>query len=151
MNQNLIDKDLVAVPLQEDGPSPEKTSPNAISAPSDFARRLEECAILLDIDGTLLDLAPTPREVWVPPGLADTLSRLIGRSAGALALVSGRSLGDIDMIFAPAVFPVVGGHGAEMRLTPDTEAVATHAPPMDIDLKRRLAAIAKLAPGILVE
>jgi trehalose 6-phosphate phosphatase len=112
---------------------------------------LDELALLLDIDGTLLDLAPTPREVWVPPGLADTLSRLIGRSAGALALVSGRSLGDIDMIFAPAVFPVVGGHGAEMRLTPDTEAVATHAPPMDIDLKRRLAAIAKLAPGILVE
>ena len=112
---------------------------------------LDELAFLLDIDGTLLDLAPTPREVWVPPGLADTLSRLIGRSAGALALVSGRSLNDIDMIFAPAIFPAVGGHGAEMRLATDSEAVATHAPPMDKDLKRRLAAIAKLAPGILVE
>jgi trehalose 6-phosphate phosphatase len=112
---------------------------------------LDELAFLLDIDGTLLDLAPTPRQVWVPPGLADTLSRLIVRNAGALALVSGRSLNDIDMIFAPTVFPAVGGHGAEMRLTPDTEAVATHAPPMDKDLKRRLAAIAKLAPGILVE
>jgi trehalose 6-phosphate phosphatase len=112
---------------------------------------LAELALLLDIDGTLLDLAPTPREVWVPPELADTLSRLIMRSAGAVALVSGRSLNDIDMIFAPALFPAVGGHGAEMRLTPDSEAVATHAPPMDKDLKRRLAAIAKLAPGILVE
>ena len=111
----------------------------------------DELALLLDIDGTLLDLAPTPREVWVPPGLADTLSRLIARCSGALALVSGRSLNDIDMIFAPAVFPAVGGHGAEMRLAPDSEAVATHAPPMDKDLKRRLAAIAKLAPGILVE
>ena len=38
---------------------------------------LDELALLLDIDGTLLDLAPTPREVWVPPGLAETLSRLI--------------------------------------------------------------------------
>ena len=38
-----------------------------------------------------------------------------------------------------------------MRLASDSEAVATHAPPMDKDLKRRLAAIAKLAPGILVE
>jgi len=112
---------------------------------------LAELALLLDIDGTLLDLAPTPREVWLPPELADTLSRLIMRSAGAVALVSGRSLNDIDMIFAPALFPAVGGHGAEMRLTPDSEAVATHAPPMDKDLKRRLAAIAKLAPGILVE
>ena len=112
---------------------------------------LDELALLLDIDGTLLDLAQTPSEVWVPPGLADTLGRLVGRSSGAMALVSGRSLNDIDMIFAPAVFPAVGGHGAEMRLTTDTEAVAAHAPPMDKDLRRRLAAIAKLAPGILVE
>jgi trehalose 6-phosphate phosphatase len=151
MNQNLIDKDLVAVPLQEDGASPEKTSPNAISAPSDFARRLEECAILLDIDGTLLDLAPTPREVWVPPGLARTLNGLIERTAGALALVSGRSLNDIDLIFAPEQFPAVGGHGAEMRISVDSESVATHAPPMDKELKRRLAAIARLSPGILLE
>jgi len=151
MNQNLIDKDLVAVPLQEDGPSPEKTSPNAISAPTDFARRLEECAILLDIDGTLLDLAPTPREVWVPPGLARTLNGLIEKTAGALALVSGRSLNDIDLIFAPEQFPAVGGHGAEMRISVDSESVATHAPPMDKELKRRLAAIARLSPGILLE
>ena len=151
MNQNLIDKDLVEVPLQEDGPSLEKTSPNAISAPTDFARRLEECAILLDIDGTLLDLAPTPREVWVPPGLARTLNGLLEKTAGALALVSGRSLNDIDLIFAPEQFPAVGGHGAEMRISGDNESVATHAPPMDKELKRRLAAIAKLSPGILLE
>src|SRR6202171_5626439 len=151
MNQNLIDKDLVEVPLQEGGPSPEKTSPNAISAPGDFARRLEECAILLDIDGTLLDLAPTPREVWVPPGLARTLNGLLEKTAGALALVSGRSLNDIDLIFAPEQFPAVGGHGAEMRIPTNTEAGATHAPPMDKKLKRRLAAIAKLSPGILLE
>ena len=151
MKQNLIDKDLVEVPLQEGGPSPEKTSPNAISAPSDFARRLEECAILLDIDGTLLDLAPTPREVWVPPGLARTLNGLLEKTAGALALVSGRSLNDIDLIFAPEQFPAVGGHGAEMRISVDNESVATHAPPMDKELKRRLAAIARLSPGILLE
>src|SRR4051795_10846747 len=125
-------------------------APDAVPVPHALVPHLNETAILLDIDGTLLDLAPTPREVWVPPGLAETLSRLM-HSAGALALVSGRSLNDIDLIFAPAVFPAVGGHGAEMRLTPDSEAVATHAPPMDKDLKRRLAAIAKLAPGILVE
>ena len=151
MNQNLIDKDLVEVPLQEDGPSSEKTLPNAISAPGDFARRLDECAILLDIDGTLLDLAPTPREVWVPPGLARTLNGLLEKTAGALALVSGRSLNDIDLIFAPEQFPAVGGHGAEMRISADNESVATHAPPMDKELKRRLAAIARLSPGILLE
>jgi len=118
---------------------------------SDLARRLKECALLFDIDGTLLDLAPTPREVWVPPGLARTLNRLIEKTSGALALVSGRSLGDIDLIFAPDQFPAVGGHGVEMRLSIDSEAVVTHAPPMDKELKRRLAAIAKLGPGILLE
>ena len=112
---------------------------------------LSETAILLDIDGTLLELMPTPREVWVPPGLSDTLNGLTERTSGALALVSGRSLNDIDLIFAPEVYRAVGGHGAEMRLAVDREADDVHAPPMDKELKRRLAAIAKLSPGILLE
>src|SRR3954463_11781592 len=120
-------------------------------ASSEVAGRLEEFAVLLDIDGTLLDLAPTPREVWVPPELSRTLNQLLERTSGALALVSGRSLNDIDLIFAPEQFPAVGGHGAEMRLSIDGEAVAAHAPPLDRELKRRLAAIAKLSPGILLE
>jgi trehalose 6-phosphate phosphatase len=87
----------------------------------------------------------------VPPGLAKTMNRLLQRTSGALALVSGRSLNDIDLIFAPAEFPAVGGHGAEMRIMVDNEAVASHAPPMDKELKKRLAAIAQLSPGILLE
>jgi trehalose 6-phosphate phosphatase len=146
MNQNLAD-----MPLQDDTPSPERPSRTADPAARDLALRLDQSAILLDIDGTLLDLAPTPREVWVPPGLSKTLGRLLMRTSGALALVSGRSLNDIDLIFAPEQFPAVGGHGAEMRISADSEAVATHAPPMDKELKRRLAAIAKLSPGILLE
>jgi len=71
--------DLAEVPLPRDLPS---------LSPDQLARRLDQCAFLLDIDGTLLDLAPTPREVWVPPGLAKTFNRLLTRSAGALALVS---------------------------------------------------------------
>jgi trehalose 6-phosphate phosphatase len=116
-----------------------------------LSKCLDSCSILLDIDGTLLDLARTPREVWVPPGLAATLQALRDRTNGALALVSGRSLNDIDLIFALDRFPAVGGHGAEMRLSTDGEAVATHAPPLDQELKRRLAAIARLSPGILLE
>jgi trehalose 6-phosphate phosphatase len=135
--------------LQQDIPSSGGASPEL--APGELARRLDRCAVLLDIDGTLLDLAPTPREVWVPPGLAATLHTLHERTNGALALVSGRSLNDIDLIFAPERFPAIGGHGAEMRLSIDSEAVATHAPPMDQELKRRLAAIARLSPGILLE
>jgi trehalose 6-phosphate phosphatase len=149
MKQELADQDLAEAPLQQDTPSPDQRPSKWTAA--ELARRLDQFAILLDIDGTLLDLAPTPREVWVPPGLATTLNRLLEKTSGALALVSGRSLNDIDLIFAPDQFPAVGGHGAEMRLSTDSEAVATHAPPMDKELKRRLAAIAKLSPGILLE
>src|SRR5664280_3896625 len=117
MNQDLIDRDLAEMPLREDMPSPGKASLGT------FVPRLDEYALLLDIDGTLLDLAPTPREVCVPPGLAATLNRLLQRTSGALALVSGRSLNDIDLICAPEQFPAVGGHGAEMRLSTDSEAV----------------------------
>jgi trehalose 6-phosphate phosphatase len=149
LNQDLWDQDVAEVALQPDIQLPGNSPPKL--AADELAQRLDECAILLDIDGTLLDLAPTPREVWVPPDLATTLNRLLEKTSGALALVSGRSLSDIDLIFAPELFPAVGGHGAEMRLTTEGEAVATRAPPMDKELKRRLAAIAKLSPGILLE
>src|ERR1700730_16765436 len=143
--------ELAELPVAEDLVPEQDEAPEAVPVPHLLAPHLNESAILLDIDGTLLDLAPTPREVWVPPGLSKTLNRLLLRTSGALALVSGRSLNDIDLIFAPEQFPAVGGHGAEMRISTDSEAVATHAPPMDKELKRRLAAIAKLSPGILLE
>jgi trehalose 6-phosphate phosphatase len=139
-------QDVMDMPPQE-----QDESPDSVPVPGALMPHLGECALLLDIDGTLLDLAPTPREVWVPPGLAKTMNRLLERTSGALALVSGRSLNDIDLIFAPAEFPAVGGHGAEMRIMVENEAVATHAPPMDKELKKRLAAIAQLSPGILLE
>jgi trehalose 6-phosphate phosphatase len=142
---------LAEMPLRDDVSPEDDDAPDAVPVPRSIVPHLDETAILLDIDGTLLDLMPTPRQVWVPPGLANTLDRLLTRTSGALALVSGRSLNDIDLIFAPAQFPAVGGHGAEMRLMAAGEAAVIHAPPMDKELKRRLAAIARLSPGILLE
>jgi trehalose 6-phosphate phosphatase len=144
MNQELAEMQ------REDDIVDDNEAPDSVPVPRSLIPHLSECAVLLDIDGTLLDLAPTPREVWVPPGLAKTLRRLHERTGGALAMVSGRSLNDIDLIFAPDQFPAVGGHGAEMRVRGDDEAVSA-APSMDKELKRRLAAIAKLSPGILLE
>jgi trehalose 6-phosphate phosphatase len=126
-------------------------APEAVPVPRLLVPHLSETAVLLDIDGTLLELKPTPREVFVPEGLSATLNGLREKTSGAMALVSGRSLNDIDLIFAPDQFPVVGGHGAEMRLGSSDEAVAVHAPPLGKELKRRLATIAKLSPGILLE
>lgn len=146
-----MNQDLAEMALEDDIAGSDDAAPETVPVPRSLVPHLSESAILLDIDGTLLDLAPTPREVWVPPELAKTLNRLVEKTNGALALVSGRSLNDIDLIFAPDIFPAVGGHGAEMRIATDNEAVAAHAPPMDKELKRRLAAIAKLSPGILLE
>ena len=111
---------------------------------------LRQCAILLDIDGTILDIAPTPREVSVPPTLRQTLARLQELTGGALALVSGRPLADIDLIFAPLKLAAVGGHGAELRLTPGAEP-ARLAVSLREELRRRLAALTELGTGILAE
>jgi trehalose 6-phosphate phosphatase len=145
-----MDQDMTGMRVKEKNAKQDDVL-EAVPVPHLLVPHLGEIALLLDIDGTLLDLMPTPREVWVPPGLSKTLNGLLEKTSGALALVSGRSLNDIDLIFAPDQFPSVGGHGAEMRLSADNEAVATHAPPLDKELKRRLATIAKLSPGILLE
>ncbi|MBO0756552.1 MAG: trehalose-phosphatase [Bradyrhizobiaceae bacterium] len=121
-----------------------------VVAPSPFPN-LQRCAILLDVDGTIVDLAPTPREVWIPPSLRQVLSRLLQRTDGAVALVSGRSVKDLDLIFAPLLLTTVGGHGAELRLVNHGERTATEATPLDAALKRQLAAIGQAGPGILVE
>lgn len=146
----MMDQELAEMPLEDVVPEDDAT-PDSVPVPGSLVPHLSQTAVLLDVDGTLLDLMPTPREVWVPPGLAKTLKRLHERTDGALAFVSGRSINDLDLIFAPDQFPAVGGHGAEMRLEADADALSAHAPPLDKELKRRLAAIAKLSPGILLE
>jgi trehalose 6-phosphate phosphatase len=111
---------------------------------------LRRCAILLDIDGTILDFAPAPRQVSVPAGLPQTLTRICSVTGGALALVSGRSIDDIDLIFSPLRLAAIGVHGAEMR-TGGNAPVQTRAVPLSETLKSRLAKVAELGPGILVE
>src|SRR6201995_139114 len=126
-----MNQDLAEMPLDEMSPedlTPLQEKPDAVPVPHLLVPHLNETAILLDIDGTLLDLMPTPREVWVPPGLRETLNGLLQKTSGALALVSGRSLNDIDLIFAPQEYPAVGGHGAVMRLSGDGEGVDARPP-----------------------
>jgi trehalose 6-phosphate phosphatase len=111
---------------------------------------LRKCAILLDIDGTILDFAPSPRQVWVPPGLRQALARLDELTGGAVALVSGRSLNDIDIIFSPLQLAAIGGHGAEVRPVAGAEPLK-RAPPLSAALKRKLASVTEFGPGILAE
>jgi trehalose 6-phosphate phosphatase len=72
-------------------------------------------ALYLDIDGTILDLAPSPEAVEVPVWMVPLLQRLSGKLDGAVAFVSGRSIAAIDQLFQPLTFPAVGVHGGEVR------------------------------------
>jgi trehalose 6-phosphate phosphatase len=111
---------------------------------------LDRCAILLDIDGTLLDLAPTPAGVLVPSSLQATLTTLWKWSGGALALVSGRSLDDIDRLFAPLELPAIGGHGAEIRPTvADNGTLRRTVPLLDERVRRELLGLAQR--GVMIE
>jgi trehalose 6-phosphate phosphatase len=72
-------------------------------------------ALFLDVDGTLLEIAATPSAVRVPAALRNTLHLAARREAGALALISGRTIAELDRLFAPHVFPAAGQHGVEIR------------------------------------
>ncbi len=72
-------------------------------------------ALFLDVDGTLLTIAPHPDAVRVAPGLLALLDRLNERLGGALALVSGRAIANLDALFAPLRLPCAGVHGLERR------------------------------------
>jgi trehalose 6-phosphate phosphatase len=103
-----------------------------------FAR---DWAFFLDIDGTLLEFAARPREVRVSAELLELLGRLHAATGGAVALISGRSVEDIDHLFAPLTFPAAGQHGTERRAADGT--VSRHMPPLD-GLGRAAADIVRL-------
>jgi trehalose 6-phosphate phosphatase len=72
-------------------------------------------AFFLDIDGTLLDIAATPKAVHTARADSRLVASLYDKTGGALALVSGRSLKMIDQLFSPLRLPAAGQHGVERR------------------------------------
>ena len=98
-------------------------------------------ALFLDFDNTLVDFAPLPESVVLPPDLITTLQRLQHAANGALAIVSGRPLKQIDHFLAPLRLPVAGVHGAERRsadgrmtqlTVPDIERLLTCLQPLTV-------------------
>ncbi len=111
----------------------------------------ERAAYLLDFDGTLVDIAPAPGQVVVDPELAGNLRALRIRAGGAVAIVTGRPIAQVDALLGDAVTAIAGEHGTALRHQPGGTvniAVLPHAPD-------RWLAAAQIAtagyPGTLVE
>ena len=108
-------------------------------------------AYFLDVDGTLLELAMTPDAIHVDPELPALLAGLQHASDGALALVSGRSLSDLDRRLPVPRLPKAGQHGLERR-----DALGRlwlHAPPSRAKeaIQNALAPVLDENPGLLLE
>lgn len=107
------------------------------------------CALFLDFDGTLVDIAPQPGAVVVPSSLVPTLAALQQYLGGAVAVVSGRPIAEIDQFLAPLQLPSAGVHGAERR-TPGGQIERVPALPME-EVEQAAQALAARHPGLLVE
>jgi trehalose 6-phosphate phosphatase len=108
-------------------------------------------ALLLDFDGTLVDLAPHPDAVLVPGELAPLLARLHERLDGAVGVISGRALPVLDRFLAPLVLPAAGEHGIILRPDPRLPARRHDVPAMPASWHAVAARIVEDTPGAHVE
>jgi trehalose 6-phosphate phosphatase len=121
---------------------------NHTTADDPSAARL---ALFLDVDGTLLEIAATPESVYVPDDLRALLVDLDTHFKGAVALISGRSIADLDALFAPLRLCAAGVHGCERReasgriVRPDISAEVLS------EARSELQRFVTLHPGLLLE
>jgi len=108
-------------------------------------------AYFLDVDGTLIDIADTPDAVRVDTELLELIARLYRASGGAVALVSGRAISDLESRLGTLYLPLAGQHGLERRDA--AGRLWIHAAPPDAKsaIKEQLAPVLARHPGLLLE
>lgn len=107
--------------------------------------------LFLDVDGTLLEISPTPEAVCVDATLLELMVAAARELDGAVALVSGRPIKTLDELFAPLRWPVAGLHGLERRDAAGRMYVtATDDARLDA-ARHALQALAATIPGTLLE
>ena len=105
-------------------------------------------ALLLDIDGTILDFASTPEGVVVPDELREALAAVKTHLGGALAFVSGRSLASIDRLFGDLRAAAIGAHGGEIRFS---DGRILRSPALPDFVKNLFFSLNGRFPGLLIE
>ena len=113
-------------------------------------RLTADAALFLDFDGTLVELAESPDAIRVPEELRALLGRLAATLDGRLAVISGRSIADLDRYLPGAGIAMSGSHGIELRAPDGT--CAPLAPPPGLETARaEIDRFAARHPGLLVE
>jgi trehalose 6-phosphate phosphatase len=107
------------------------------------------CALFLDFDGTLVDIAPQPEAVVVPPALIHMLEQLNQYLRSGVALISGRPIAQIDEFLHPLALPAAGVHGAERR-SASGDVTRLSAPPLDV-VERAALELSQRFPDLRVE
>ncbi|MCE5231872.1 MAG: trehalose-phosphatase [Mizugakiibacter sp.] len=131
-------------------PHPTPAPRNALPAPP-LPHRAARWSLFLDVDGSLLEFAASPAGVRVPPALIALLQRLHAAFGGALALVSGRSIDDLDRLFAPLRLPAAGIHGCELRDAEGARRMLAIDSRVAGLLQARARELADALPGVLLE
>ena len=108
-------------------------------------------AFFFDLDGTLATIKPHPDEVAVPPDVLAALNQLSLQHQGALALISGRSMAELDKLAAPYRFPLAGVHGAERRDIHDQSHIISLPLTLVQSLHAELALALDALPGTELE
>lgn len=112
--------------------------------------RERSVALFLDFDGTLVDIAQGPDAIMVPEGLRDNLLQLDAALEGRLALVSGRSLADLERHIGSVPIARAGSHGAECVLG-DGSVIGEPPAPVPEALKAELAELQEKHSGLEIE
>lgn len=109
-------------------------------------------ALFLDFDGTLVDIAARPEAVRIDAALPARLAAARDRLDGALAVVSGRPIADIDAMLSPLRLTAAGVHGLEVRVDPDAPInVAAAATGALAAVREALAAAGLPGAGVRIE
>lgn len=127
------------------------THPDAVPALPPPPTSVDGASLFFDLDGTLLDIAEVPDAVVMPPSLAAAVERLVARLPGRIAILSGRSLAQLDAILGPfaRTVAIAASHGAEQRI-PDDDTPAPSPPAALAAATDDLAAVAHRY-GLLLE